>query len=64
MGNPPSAYEQFSSNSSRTGKKCRAGLKIFVDIMVANLGDFSPKKQIWEFCLKNVPCIFYTNIWT
>jgi hypothetical protein len=29
-GNPPSAYEQLSSNSSRAGKNRRAGLKIFV----------------------------------
>jgi hypothetical protein len=41
-GNPPSAYKQLSSNSSRTGKNRRARPKIFVFIRVANLGDFSP----------------------
>jgi hypothetical protein len=50
-GNPPSAYKQLSSNSSRTGKNRRAGPKIFIFIYirVANFGDFSPKKQILGF---------------
>jgi hypothetical protein len=48
-GNPPSAYKQLSFNSSRTGKNRRAGPKIFDYIRVANLGDFSPKKQILGF---------------
>jgi hypothetical protein len=48
-GNPPSAYQQLSSNSSRTGKNHRDGPKIFVYIRVANLGDFSPKKaNFWD----------------
>jgi hypothetical protein len=50
MGNPTSAYRQFSSNSSRTGKNRRAGPKTFV---YTNLGDFSSKKanlgNIWTF---------------
>jgi hypothetical protein len=47
-GNPPSVYKQLSSNISPSGKNRRAGPKIFVYIRVANLGDFSPKKQILE----------------
>jgi hypothetical protein len=48
-GNPPSAYKQLSSNSSSTGKNRQAGSKIFVYIRVADVGDFSPKKQILGF---------------
>jgi hypothetical protein len=43
-GNPPSTYKQLYSNSSRTGKNRRAGPKVFVYIMVANL-----KNQILGF---------------
>jgi hypothetical protein len=57
-GNPPSAYKQLSSNSSCTGKNCRHGPKTFVYNRVANLGDFSSKKEIWGFLLKNVLGIF------
>jgi hypothetical protein len=39
-GNPPLAYKQLSSNSSRTGKNRQAGPKIIVCSRVATLGDF------------------------
>jgi hypothetical protein len=32
--------------------------------MVANLGDFSPKKANFGIFLKNAQGIFYTNNWT
>jgi hypothetical protein len=57
-GNQPSAYKQLPSNSSRTGKNRRAGPKIFVYIMVAHLGDFSPKKVNLEILLENAQGIF------
>jgi hypothetical protein len=46
------------SNSSRTGKNHRAGLKRFVYIRVANLDDFSPIKANFGIVLKNVQGIF------
>jgi hypothetical protein len=62
--NPPSAFKQLSSKSSRTGKNRRAGPKMFVFIRVANVGDFSPQKENFGILLKSAQGIFYTNIWT
>jgi hypothetical protein len=45
MGNPPLAYKQLSSNSSRTVKNLRAGPKTFVYTRVSNLGDFPLENQ-------------------
>jgi hypothetical protein len=52
---------KLSSNSSRTGKNCLAGPKIFVYIRAANLGDFSPKKANFGILLKKAQGIFSTN---
>jgi hypothetical protein len=51
--NPPSAYQQVSSNSSRTRKNRRARPKrpVFVYIKVDTLEDFSPlksKSKFWD----------------
>jgi hypothetical protein len=54
-GNPPSEYNQLSSNSSRTGKNRRAGPKIFIYNRVAN---FSPIKANFGILLKNAQGIF------